>query len=137
MHSLLDTRLLIHADAADEPVKRRHALKVIGEHRAAGSAVLSTQVLKAFVNASLCKLKLPTGLIRQRLALYCRFKLVSETPDLLSAALDLRVPHSLPYHRCVNVLAAIASRCGCGCVLSEDMRHGRVFGEVRMVNPFG
>ena len=67
MRSLLDTNLLVYADAADEPAKQRRAIEVIKQHRAAGIAVLCTQVLQEFVNVALRKLRLPPALIRERM----------------------------------------------------------------------
>ena len=46
MRSLLDTNVLVYADAADEPVKQRRAIALITELRSAGTAVLATQVLQ-------------------------------------------------------------------------------------------
>ena len=45
MRSLLDTNILVYADAADDPGKQRRAIELIKALRTAGSAVLSTQVL--------------------------------------------------------------------------------------------
>lgn len=59
MRSLLDSNDLVYADAADEPAKQRRALHVIQEHRSAGMAVLSTQVLQEYVNVAVRKLGLP------------------------------------------------------------------------------
>ena len=50
MRSLLDTNILVYADAADDPVKQRRAVNLITGLRATGSAVLSTQVLQEYVN---------------------------------------------------------------------------------------
>ena len=134
MRSLLDTNLLVYADAADEPAKQRRAIQVIRQQRAAGTAVLSTQVLQEYVNVALRKLRLPPALIRERLAFYRRFDLVLATPDLLASALDLHLLHSLSFYDALIVQAAINS--GCQQVLSEDMQHGAVIGGVRIVNPF-
>ncbi len=65
MRSFFDTNLLVYADSADEPAKQRRAIELITEHRAAGTAVISTQVLQEFVNVALRKLRLPPALIRE------------------------------------------------------------------------
>ena len=61
MRSLLDTNVLIYADAADEPAKQRQAVGLISELRRTGDAVLSTQVLQEYVNVALRKLRLLRG----------------------------------------------------------------------------
>ncbi len=134
MRSLLDTNILIYADAADEPAKQRQAVRLISELRRTGDAVLSTQVLQEYVNVALRKLRLPPALIRERLAFYRRFDLVATSPDLIAAALDLHVLRSISFYDALVVQAAAAG--GCERVLSEDLQHGANLGGVRIVNPF-
>ena len=80
MRSLLDTSVLVYADSVDEPTRQRRAIDIIKQHRASGEAVLSTQVLQEYVNVALRKLGLPAPLIRERLAFYRRFEVVTTTP---------------------------------------------------------
>lgn len=134
MRSLLDTNLLVYADAADEPIKQRLALALITALRSDGSAVLSTQVLQEYVNVALRKLRLPQALIRERIAFYRRFEMVPASADLVAGALDLHVLHSLSFYDALIVQAAVVS--GCQRVLSEDMQHAAVYGGVRIENPF-
>ncbi len=134
MRSLLDTNVLIYADAADEPAKQRQAVSLISELRRTGDAVLSTQVLQEYVNVALRKLRLPPALIRERLAFYRRFDLVVTSPELIAAALDLHVLRGISFYDALVVQAAVAG--GCQRVLSEDLQHGATLGGVRIVNPF-
>lgn len=134
MRSLLDTNVLVYADAADDPLRQRRAIELITSLRAAGSAVLSTQVLQEYVNVALRKLHLPQALIRERLGFYRRFELVPTSAELIAGGLDLHVLHGLSFYDALIVQAAIAS--GCQRVLSEDMQHGARFGGVRIENPF-
>ena len=134
MRSLLDTNILVYADAADEPAKQRRALALIMALRSDGSAVLSTQVLQEFVNVALRKLHLPQALIRERIAFYRRFEMVPASADVIAGALDLHLLHGLSFYDALIVQAAAVS--GCQRVLSEDMQHGAVYGGVRIENPF-
>ena len=134
MRSLLDTNVLVYADAVDEPTRQRRAIEVIKLHRANGEAVLCTQVLQEYVNVALRKLGLPAPLIRERLAFYRRFEVAATTPDLIEGALDLHVLHGLSFYDALIVQAAQAS--GCQRVLTEDMHNGARFGGVQIVNPF-
>jgi predicted nucleic acid-binding protein len=134
VRSLLDTNVLIYADAADEPAKQRQAVSLISELRRTGDAVLSTQVLQEYVNVALRKLRLPPALIRERLAFYRRFDLVVTSPELIAAALDLHVLRGISFYDALVVQAAVAG--GCQRVLSEDLQHGATLGGVRIVNPF-
>ncbi len=134
MRSLLDTNILVYADAADNPQKQRRAIDTITALRATGDAVLSTQVLQEYVNVAVRKLRLPHPLIRERLNFYRRFDVVATSADLIMGALDLHVLHSLSFYDALVVQAAIAS--GCQRVLSEDMQDGATLRGVRIENPF-
>lgn len=134
MRSLIDTNILVYADSSDEPLRQRLAIDVIKAHRAAGTAVLSVQVLQEFTQVALRKLGLPAVLLRERLAFYGRFDLVATTPQLIEGAVDLNVLHGIAFYDALIVQAAISS--GCAQVLSEDLQHNRVIGGVRIVNPF-
>jgi predicted nucleic acid-binding protein len=134
VRSLLDTNVLVYADAADDPVKQRRAIELITTLRASGEAVLSTQVLQEYTNVALRKLRLPPTLIRERLAFYRRFDVVPASADLITGALDLHVLHSLSFYDALIVQAAAVS--GCQRLLSEDMQDGVVLAGVQIENPF-
>lgn len=134
MRSFFDTNVIVYADAADEPAKQRRAIHLIKTHRAAATAVLSTQVLQEYVNVALRKLRLPVPLIRERLGLYGRFDLVPATPEVIEGALALHVLHGTSFYDALILQAAIAS--GCSVLFSEDLQNGEVIGGVKIVNPF-
>ncbi|MBL8386467.1 MAG: PIN domain-containing protein [Burkholderiales bacterium] len=134
VRSLIDTNVLVYADAADDPVRQRRALDVIMALRARGSAVLATQVLQEYVNVALRKLRLPPPLVRERLAFYRRFEVVPTSPDLIAGALDLHALHGLAFYDALIVQAAAAS--GCERLLTEDMQPGATLAGVRIENPF-
>jgi predicted nucleic acid-binding protein len=134
VRSLLDTNVLVYADAADQPLKQQRAIALITALRSAGTAVLSTQVLQEYVNVALRKLRLPHDLIRERLAFYRRFEMVTSSADLIAGALDLHVLRGVSFYDALIVQAAVVS--GCQRVLSEDLQHGATLGGVRIENPF-
>jgi predicted nucleic acid-binding protein len=134
VRSLLDTNILVYADAHDEPLKQRRAIELITALRGAGLAVLSTQVLQEYVNVALRKLRMPPELIRERIAFYRRFEMVTASADLVVGALDLHAIHSLSFYDALVVQAAIVG--GCERLVSEDMQHGALVGGVRIENPF-
>ena len=134
MRSLLDTNILVYADAADDAARQRRAIDLITASRAAGTAVLSTQVLQEYVNVALRKLRLPHALVRERLNFYRRFDLVPTSPDLIAGALDLHVLHGLSFYDALIVQAAATS--GCQRLLTEGMQHGAIIAGVRVENPF-
>jgi predicted nucleic acid-binding protein len=134
VRSLLDTNVLVYADAADEPLKQRRAITLITTLRSAGTAVLSTQVLQEYVNVAVRKLRLPHSVIRERIGFYRRFEMVTASADLIAGALDLHVLRGVSFYDALIVQAAVVS--GCQRVLSEDLQHGATLGGVRVENPF-
>ena len=134
MRSLLDTNVLVYADASDEPVKQAQAIALASALLRAGDAVISTQVLQEYVNVAVRKLRLPQGLIRERIAFYRRFEMVMTSPDLISDALDLHLLRGLSFYDALIVRAAVVG--GCQRVLSEDLQNGAVVQGVRIENPF-
>lgn len=110
------------------------ARDTIKAHRAAGTAVLSTQVLQEYVNVALRKLRLLSDLIRERLTFYRRFDIVTTSADLIAGALDWHVLRGLSFCDALIVKAAIVG--GCEQLLTEDLQHGAQFAGVRIVNPF-
>ena len=117
MRSFFDTNVIVYADAADEPAKQQRAIQLIKTHRAAATAVLSTQVLQEYVNVALRRLRLPVPLIRERLGLYGRFDLVPATPEVMEGALALHVLHGTSFYDALILQAAIAS--GCSVLFSD------------------
>ncbi|WP_420464695.1 PIN domain-containing protein [Panacagrimonas sp.] len=135
MRSFIDTNILVYADAGDEPVKQERALRLVAAARLSGEGVVSTQVLQEFANVALRKLRLPPGLVRERLKFYAGFEVVPVTADLIAAAVDLHASHQLALYDALIVRAAIAA--GCARLWSEDMHDGLRFGGLQIANPFG
>lgn len=135
MRSFIDTNILVYADAGDEPVKQERALRLVAAARLSGAGVVSTQVLQEFANVALRKLRLPPGLVRERLRFYAGFEVVPVTADLIAAAVDLHASHQLALYDALTVRAAIAA--GCARLWSEDMHDGLRLGGLQIANPFG
>lgn len=135
MRSFIDTNILVYADAGDEPVKQERALRLVAAARLSGEGVVSTQVLQEFANVALRKLRLPPGLVRERLKFYAGFEVVPVTADLIAAAVDLHASHQLALYDALIVRAAIAA--GCARLWSEDMHDGLRLGGLQIANPFG
>lgn len=134
MRSFVDTNVLVYADASDEPAKQKRALALIRHLRVSGQGVLSTQVLQEFASVALRKLALPAPLVRERLSFYSGFEVVSTSPALIDAAVDLHVIHGIAFYDALIVQAATVS--GCARLWSEDLQTGRALGKLVIRNPF-
>jgi predicted nucleic acid-binding protein len=134
VRSFIDANLLIYADASDEPDKQARAIAVIREHRLARTGVISTQVLQEFIATAIRKLALPPELIRERVAFYSGFEVISASVSLIMAALDLRGLHQLSFWDAMIIQAA--REASCTMLLSEDLQTNATLSGVRIVNPF-
>ena len=132
--SFIDTKVLVYAEASDEPAKQQAALSLLKRLYESASGVLSTQVLHEYCNVALKKLKLPATHIRAQLDLYEQFEIVQVTPALIRAGLDLHQTRNVSFYDAL-VLAS-AETAGCGELFSEDFNTGEMVGGVRIINPF-
>ena len=134
MASFFDTNVLLYALHSAEKRKQSVARALIKRHAAAGSLVLSTQVLQEyFVNATR-KFGLTAEEARGDVEQYAKARVIQVSPDLILEAIDLHRLHSVSLWDSLVVCSARAAKCGE--LLSEDLQAGQVLGGVRVVNPF-
>lgn len=130
----LDTNVLLYADDEDAGKKRDRAREVIADALAAGTGVLSTQVLQEyFVNATR-KLRLEPGKARARLEIYLSFEVIAVRVEHVLGAIDLHQLRGLSFWDAL--VARCASDGGCERLLTEDLRHGAKVDGVLVENPF-
>jgi predicted nucleic acid-binding protein len=126
----LDTNVLVYAVLSDDP------RCPTAERLLAAGGTISVQVLNEFANVARGKLKwswldieATLTLVRSRSG---RVRDLSASTH--EAAVALARDHSLAFYDALIVAAAIEA--GCDTLFSEDMQHGRVFGGLKIVNPF-
>jgi predicted nucleic acid-binding protein len=132
--AFLDTNVLVYAEAKDDPLKQRVALKLLKRLYDQTSGVLSTQVLKEYCNVSIKKLKLSPDHIRSQLDLYEQFEIVQITPAIIRAGLDLHQTRKLSFYDALIVASALTAECTT--LYTEDMNAGERIGGIKIVNPF-
>jgi predicted nucleic acid-binding protein len=132
--SFIGTNILIYADSDDEPVKQQAAALLIAFVITTRSGVISTQVLNEYTNVALRKLGLTHSRLREQLRFYQQFEVVTLTPDITHAAVDLHQTRSVSFYDAL--ILSSAQIAGCTRVYSEDMNAGELVGGVRVVNPF-
>lgn len=131
-----DTNLLVYLFDADAPAKQQRAREIVGTHWAAGTLVLSTQVLQEFYVSVLHKLSRPLpqqeaeGATRE----FALHDVVAIDVPMVLRAIGTATRHRLALWDALIVEAAHAR--GCRVLLSEDLQHGREFGALRVENPF-
>ena len=129
MRSFCDTNVLIYAFVVGPNQATARA-------RVSESDAISVQVLNEFVNATAKKLKIPWPEIQDALDLIDK-KFPTPLPltrDLHRAGMALCRDHRIAFYDALIVAAAIEARCDR--LFSEDLQHGRRFGDCVIVNPF-
>lgn len=134
--TFVDTNILVYAqDTHDEP-KHRAAEKLLTQLWTSGLGVLSTQVLQEFYNVATRKLQPPLTPMQARQVVhnYSEWCRVDTDPLLIIAASRLSEQHSVNFWDALIIDAAL--RVGATELVTEDLHHGRQFGELTVRNPF-
>lgn len=136
MRIFFDTNILVYVFDNDSPEKQAIARERLRSAVVDGSLVLSTQVLQEFHVAVTRKLEDPVTpeVSEEILQNLSRLPILSVDPPLVLAAARLSRVHTISFWDALIVESAIAA--GAATLLTEDLQAGRVFGQLRVENPF-
>jgi predicted nucleic acid-binding protein len=129
-----DTNILVYSRDPDETAKRALARALIEEAIEGEDFVISTQVLVEFYATAVRRRLLGRSQALDLVRFWAGHDTVPHTPELVTRGLELHQAHSLSIWDGLIVQAALDARCAV--LLSEDLQHGRRFGELEVVNPF-
>jgi len=130
-----DTNVLAYAQDLDAPHKRERSRQLIAEVAAAGTGVISTQVLQEYYVAATRKLGVAPLAAKSVVRSLHMFEVVQLSPDLIEQAIDRSVLSQLSFWDALIIAAAVAS--ACTAIYSEDLNAGQLIDGVKVVNPFG
>ena len=132
--SFLDANILLYACSAapQDAVKQQRAADLILNT----SFALSAQVLQEFVANALRKkaLGITESGIDAAMELASYVRVLAVTHELIIAGVALRRRYQVS-HWDATIIAA-AQQLGCDTLYSEDLNHGQIYDNVRIVNPF-
>ncbi len=134
MRRFFDTNVLVYSRDPGEAAKRAIARTLIEEAIEEESFVIGTQVLVEFYATSVRRRLLGAAQALDLVRFWGRHDCVPHTPELVTRGLELHQAHSLSIWDGLIVQAAIDARCDV--LLSEDLQHGRRFGDLEVTNPF-
>lgn len=134
MRRFFDANILVYAQDRGTPAKRALAQALIGEAMDDEEFVVSTQVLVEFYVAVQRRKLLAPAPALALVKLWSEHDVVPHTPELLLNGLELHQAHSVSPWDALIVQTAIDARCEV--LLSEDLQHGRRFGDLEVRNPF-
>jgi predicted nucleic acid-binding protein len=133
----LDTNIIVYAFDQLEPGKMKVARKLLTEGAASKGAIVSYQVVQEFVNVALRRFEMTMSQSELEEFLFeALFPMmaVSSSPALVIEALRLGTSHHLGWYDSLIVAAALER--SCQVLYSEDLQHGRRFGNLVVQNPF-
>jgi len=134
VRSFFDTNIIIYGDDKSAPAKQRRALELLAEHRRAGTAVVSLQVLQEYFVTVTRNLGLDASIARRKVELLSEFDVaVPETADVL-AAIDIHRLHGFSFWDALII--RMAQQAGCRVLFSEDLQDARKVAGIAIVNPF-
>lgn len=133
----LDTNVIVYAFGPSFPEKAKIAQRLVAEGAADKHTIISYQVVQEFINVALRGFR--QAIVRSDLESFVLTALfpmmaISSSPALLIAALRLQGENQLSWYDALIVAAAIQG--GCKILYSEDLQHGRRFGDLVVENPF-
>jgi predicted nucleic acid-binding protein len=134
--SFLDTNIFVYCFDISQKKKSVIAEKLIYEALASRQGVISYQVAQEFV-AAVRRFRVPLRF--EDIEEYWQTTLyplltIYFTPELYARALNLANRDRLSWYDALIISAALQS--GCDVLYSEDLQHGRRFGDLVVQNPF-
>lgn len=135
--AFLDTNIFIYAYDDRDARKQGRAKQLIRDLLQSGRAVISYQVVHEFFNFALVKVAVPmtaADASRYLDAVFRPMGIVGSSADLVSDAIGLHDRHHLSWYDSLIVAAALQPQCAI--LYSEDLQHGRSFGQMHVENPF-
>jgi predicted nucleic acid-binding protein len=135
MH-FVDTNLLVYLHDSKEPEKQDRATRLMEHLWRCGSGRLSFQVLFEFYAVATRKLSpgLPPAVARQEILDLMDWTPLAPSADLLKQAWQIEDRYGFSWWDSLIVAAAIAQ--DCTTLLTEDLQHGLIVGNLRVANPF-
>lgn len=130
----LDTNVLVYATDFADLRKHKKAIKLVGSILKGGNGVISTQVMKEFYSVATRKVKVPPIEAKRLTKELLVFEVVSVTPELVEAAIDVTLTASISIWDAMLIVAA--SSTNCATLLTEDLQHGSTIAGVKIENPF-
>lgn len=134
MRRFFDTNILVYSRDPENRTKREVARALIAEAIEAEAFVLSTQVLVEFYSTVVRRKFLAPQEALDLVRFWSDHDTVPHTLDLVVRGLQLHQSHFLAIWDGLIVQAAIDAQCDV--LFTEDMQHGRRFGDLEIFNPF-
>lgn len=133
----LDTNIAIYCFDETAPLKQSLAKDLMAHGASSDMGVVSYQVLQEFCNVASTSKRLVLS-AEQTMAfaslLLAPMNKVGPSLALLTATLKIKADVGYSFYD--SLIVAAAAQAGCNILYSEDMQHGQLVANLRIVNPF-
>lgn len=133
----LDTNIFVYSFDRTAPAKQDRAMGLIRKAAASRAGVVSYQVVQEFFNVALRRFTPPMQSHEAQAylrAVFLPLLGVHSSQSLYLEALQLHADHRLSWYD--SLIIASAAQAKCSLLLTEDLQHGRRFGDLKIENPF-
>lgn len=131
----IDTNVLCYVHDPSMPTQRARAEDlIVSLAQPHYVPVISTQVLQEFYNTLTRKFRIAPAAAKQELLLLHHIETLPTTPPIILAAADLHASASLSFWDALIIAAAQFAQCDE--LWSEDLQTHRIFGKLKIINPF-
>jgi len=133
----LDTNIFVYSLDPIEPRKEEIAQRLITRAVTSGRGVISYQVVQEFMNVALRQFQATMSTLeleRYFFRVLLPMMRISSSAPLFLEALRLQARNQLNWYDSLVVAAALEG--DCSILFSEDLQHGRRFGDLAVENPF-
>ncbi len=133
----LDTNIFVYTFDQQTKEKSKKAEDLIHAALASGSGGISYQVVQEFVSVARSRFRTPLTFAEVENYWESTLRpllMVHSSPALFSRALKICEADRVSWHDALIVAAALQS--DCKILYSEDLQHGRRFGDLVVENPF-
>jgi predicted nucleic acid-binding protein len=132
--TFFDTNVIVYANDARDAGKQTRAIDIVTRALAAGSGVISTQVMQEYAVVAQSKLHQNSDTVFRQILLLESLEVVQVTPALIRRSLELQSRYRIDFWD-ASILSA-AEHAQCAVLLSEDLNPGQLYATIRVENPF-
>ncbi|MGB6687100.1 MAG: PIN domain-containing protein [Terracidiphilus sp.] len=133
----LDTNIFVYSFDRSAPAKSRKATQLIRRALTTQKGAVSYQVVQEFFNVALRRFSKPMTMADAEQYLGTVFRpllSVHSSQALYAEALRIQANSGFAWYDSLIVAAALQAKCDL--LYTEDLQHGRRFGELQIANPF-
>jgi predicted nucleic acid-binding protein len=138
--TIVDTNILVYCYDPRDPRKQRIAAEFVDRGIAEQSILISYQAVVEFYAAVTRRDRAGVSLLdhatatREMEKMLAEFDVLYPTEDIIRAAMRAAADYQLPWYDAL--MWAYADINGLTEIISEDFQHGRLYGGIRVINPF-